>query len=96
MLGEVQWCDKGLGWVTAAQINAGTVAPTNWHTHLVPSPLCSPPLLSSYTSFQGCGGNGWWDLQVVEMKSMIGSSQTVCLDSIRLLPGSSSSRRRAS
>ncbi|KAI7842008.1 hypothetical protein COHA_004211 [Chlorella ohadii] len=50
----------------------------------------------SYTSFQGCGGNGWWDLQVVEMKSMIGSSQTVCLDSIRLLPGSSSSRRRAS
>ncbi|PRW60661.1 hypothetical protein C2E21_0949 [Chlorella sorokiniana] len=50
----------------------------------------------SYTSFQGCGGNGWWDLTTIELKSTIGSTQTVCLDSIRLLPGSSSSRRRSS
>lgn len=110
-------------------------------------------LARSYTSFQGCGGNGWWDLTTIELKSTIGSTQTVraagwpsgrrlqhcmpcgrqwqlehpemracplicpaaslvhigspslpsappvlqvCLDSIRLLPGSSSSRRRAS
>lgn len=45
MLGEVQWCDKGLGWVTAAQINAGTVAPTNWHTPGTIPALLSPSAL---------------------------------------------------
>lgn len=34
-------------------------------------------LARSYTSFQGCGGNGWWDLTTIELKSTIGSTQTV-------------------
>ncbi len=70
--------------------------------HLVDKPLfhglsCLPPLVSrlcSYTSFSGCGGNGWWDLTTVEFKNAAGKQQEVCLDGIKLVPGSSSSSSR--
>lgn len=55
------------------------------------------PCCNSYSNFVGCGGAGAWDLTTLEMKTNVSATQTLCLDSIRLLGaggGSSSTRRR--
>ena len=50
----------------------------------LPLPCCS------YTNFGGCGGQGYWDVTTIEFKNSASSTQTVCLDGIRLLSSSTS------
>ena len=37
-------------------------------------------------AFNGCGGAGAWDIARIEFKNSGGSTQSVCLDAIKLLP----------